>query len=115
VQALELYAPVHRFNLLIRRRKGERQVRLDWHALVKAAEPLLCEAGSGLRGGKKKPRRGNGRGSGDLQRGLEGHLDARRSEEGRRRTASLLDSNIRNEQPIGHPLLKMPDHMRLAS
>jgi hypothetical protein len=48
VQALELYAPVHRFNLLIRRRKGERQVRLDWHALVKAAEPLLCEAGSGL-------------------------------------------------------------------
>ena len=48
VQALELYVPVQRFDLLIRRRKGERQVRLDWHALVKAAEPLLCEAGPGL-------------------------------------------------------------------
>lgn len=47
VQALELYVPVHRFDVLIRRRKGERVIRLDWHPLVKAAEPPLCEAGLG--------------------------------------------------------------------
>ena len=48
VQALDLYVPVQRFEVLIRRRKGERVVRLDWHPLVRAAEPLLCEAGLGL-------------------------------------------------------------------
>jgi hypothetical protein len=48
VQALELYVPVQRFDVLIRRRKGERVVRLDWHPLVKATEPPLCEAGIGL-------------------------------------------------------------------
>ena len=48
VQALDLYVPVQRFDVLIRRRKGERVVRLDWHPLVKAAEPPLCEAGLGL-------------------------------------------------------------------
>lgn len=48
VQALDLYVPVQRFDVLIRRRKGERVVRLDWHPLVKTAEPLLCEAGLGL-------------------------------------------------------------------
>jgi hypothetical protein len=48
VQALELYVPVQRFDVVIRRRKGERRVRLDWHPLVKAAEPPLCEAGPGL-------------------------------------------------------------------
>lgn len=47
VQALDLYVPVQRFDVLIRRRKGERVVRLDWHPLVKAAEPPLCEAGLG--------------------------------------------------------------------
>ena len=47
VQALELYVPVHRLDVLIRRRKGERVIRLDWHPLVKAAEPPLCEAGLG--------------------------------------------------------------------
>jgi hypothetical protein len=47
VQALELYVPVHRLEVLIRRRKGERLIRLDWHPLVKAAEPPLCEAGLG--------------------------------------------------------------------
>ena len=45
VQALELYVPVQRLDVLIRRRKGERVVQLDWHPLVKAAEPPLCEAG----------------------------------------------------------------------
>jgi hypothetical protein len=48
VQALDLYVPVQRFDVLIRRRKGERTVRLDWHPLVKAAELPLCEAGLGL-------------------------------------------------------------------
>jgi hypothetical protein len=48
VQALDLYVPVQCFNVLIRRRKSERTVRLDWHPLVKAAELPLCEAGLGL-------------------------------------------------------------------
>jgi hypothetical protein len=47
VQALELYVPVQCFEALIRRRKGERVIRLDWHPLIKMAEPLLCEAGLG--------------------------------------------------------------------
>lgn len=47
VQALELYVPVQRFDVLIRRRKGERVIQLDWHALIKAAEAPLCEAGLG--------------------------------------------------------------------
>jgi hypothetical protein len=47
VQALELYVPVQRFEVLIRRRKGERVIRLDWHPLVKMAEPPPCEAGLG--------------------------------------------------------------------
>lgn len=47
VQALDLYVPVQRFDVLIRRRKGERLIQLDWHPLVKAAEPPLCEAGFG--------------------------------------------------------------------
>jgi hypothetical protein len=47
IQALDLYVPVHRFDVLIRRRKGERLIQLDWHPLVKAAEPPLCEAGLG--------------------------------------------------------------------
>ena len=40
--------PGSRFDVLIRRREGERAVRLDRHPLVKAAEPPLCEAGVGL-------------------------------------------------------------------
>jgi hypothetical protein len=48
VQALDLYVPVQRFEVLIRRRKGERVVLLDWHPLVRTAEPALCEAGLGL-------------------------------------------------------------------
>jgi hypothetical protein len=47
VQALDLYVPVHRFDVLIRRRKGERLIQLDWHPLIRAAEPPLCEAGLG--------------------------------------------------------------------
>lgn len=48
VQALELYVPVQRFDVLIRRRKGERTIRLDWHPLVRTVERPLCEAGLGL-------------------------------------------------------------------
>jgi hypothetical protein len=48
VQAMELYLPVQRFNVLIRRRKGERLIRLDWHPLARMAEPPPCESGPGL-------------------------------------------------------------------
>jgi len=48
VQALELTVPVQRLEVLIRRRKGERAIRLDWHPWAKAAEAPLCEAGPGI-------------------------------------------------------------------
>jgi hypothetical protein len=48
VQALELYLPVERFDLLVRRRKGERRILLDWHPLVRMAEPPCCDWGLGL-------------------------------------------------------------------
>jgi hypothetical protein len=48
VQALELYMPVQRFDVMIKRRKGERMIQIDWHPLVRAIEPPVCEAGSGL-------------------------------------------------------------------
>jgi hypothetical protein len=47
VQALELYLPVHRLDVLIRRRKGERLIRLDWHPLVRLTEPPPCDWGLG--------------------------------------------------------------------
>lgn len=48
VQALELYVPVQRFDVLIRRRKGERRMRLDWHPLVRMMEPPPCDWGLGI-------------------------------------------------------------------
>ena len=48
VQALDLYVPVQRFDLAIRRRKLERLVQLDWHPLVRLAEPPACDWGLGL-------------------------------------------------------------------
>jgi hypothetical protein len=45
IQALEIYVPVQRFEVLIRRRKGERMIHLDWHPLVRTVEQPLCEAG----------------------------------------------------------------------
>jgi len=48
VQALELYLPVQRVEILIRRRKGERVIRLDWHPSLRALEAPACEAGLGL-------------------------------------------------------------------
>jgi hypothetical protein len=47
-QALELYLPVQRFDVLIRRRRGERSIRLDWHPLVRTAEPAPCDWGLGM-------------------------------------------------------------------
>ncbi|MBV8922160.1 hypothetical protein [Bradyrhizobium sp.] len=48
VQALEIYVPVQRLEVLIRRRKGERIIPLDWHPLARMIERPLCEAGAGL-------------------------------------------------------------------
>jgi hypothetical protein len=48
VQGLILYAPVHRYEALIRRRKGERIVTIDWHPAARTMEPPLCEWGTGL-------------------------------------------------------------------
>lgn len=45
VQTLELFAPVQRMEVLIRRRKGERLIRLDWHPLARMAEPTCCDWG----------------------------------------------------------------------
>jgi hypothetical protein len=48
VQGVILYAPVHRYEVLIRRRKGERVVSIDWHPAARMMEPPLCEWGTGL-------------------------------------------------------------------
>jgi hypothetical protein len=48
VHALDLYLPVQRFDVLIRRRKGERLVQLDWHPLARLAEPPPCDWGLGI-------------------------------------------------------------------
>ncbi|MBV9290295.1 MAG: hypothetical protein JO288_21175 [Hyphomicrobiales bacterium] len=48
IQTLELVVPVQRLEVLIRRRKGERVIHLDWRPLVRSAEPPLCEWGQGL-------------------------------------------------------------------
>ena len=44
-QVLEILSPVHRINLLIKRRKGERKISLDWNPLLRKLEPLPCEWG----------------------------------------------------------------------
>lgn len=44
-QLLEIVSPVQRINLLIKRRKGERKLALDWNPLVRRLEPLPCEWG----------------------------------------------------------------------
>jgi hypothetical protein len=45
VQTLDLAAPVQRLKLLIRRRKGERVVHMDWHPAARRLEPPPCEFG----------------------------------------------------------------------
>jgi hypothetical protein len=48
VQGLAVVAPVHRYDVLIKRRKGERSLALDWHAAARMFEPLPCDWGVGL-------------------------------------------------------------------
>jgi hypothetical protein len=48
IQALEIFVPVQRYEVLIRRRKGERLVRLDWHPAVRLAELPPIDLGLGL-------------------------------------------------------------------
>jgi hypothetical protein len=48
VQALTVFAPVQRYEVLIKRRKGERLVTIDWHPAARLMEPPLCEWGTGL-------------------------------------------------------------------
>ncbi len=47
VQALILLAPVQRHTLVIKRRKGERSVAMDWHAAARRMEPAPCDWGDG--------------------------------------------------------------------
>ena len=52
VQALDLYVPVQRLDVLIRRRKGERMIRLDWHPLVKTGRAAALRGGPRPRAGR---------------------------------------------------------------
>ena len=42
-QTLELLSPVRRIELLVKRRKGERRVALDWNPLARRLDPPPCE------------------------------------------------------------------------
>ena len=48
VQGQTIIAPVQRFEVLVKRRKGERRIFIDWHSALRMLEPLLDEAGLGL-------------------------------------------------------------------
>ena len=48
VQGLELFVPVHRFQVLVNRRKGEKLMRLDWHPAVRLMEPPPSDWGLGI-------------------------------------------------------------------
>lgn len=48
VQALELFAPVQRLEVVIRRRKGERRIQFDWHPSARLAEAPPCDWGPGF-------------------------------------------------------------------
>lgn len=45
VQLLDLAMPVLRFDLLVKRRKGERRFHLDWNPILRDLEPPACEYG----------------------------------------------------------------------
>ena len=47
VQGLTLFAPVYRYNVLIKRRKGERTMQIDWHPAIRMIEPPLSDWGLG--------------------------------------------------------------------
>ncbi len=42
-QLLEFICPVHRVTLVVKRRKGERELSLDWNPLSRMLDPLPCE------------------------------------------------------------------------
>lgn len=44
-QAMEILMPVSRLRLVLKRRKKERQISLDWNSLVRRLDPLPCEWG----------------------------------------------------------------------
>ncbi len=48
VQALVLVAPVQRHEVLIKRRKGERSIAMDWHVAARRMEPAPSDWGIGL-------------------------------------------------------------------
>jgi hypothetical protein len=48
VQGLELFVPVQRFHVLVKRRKGERLMRLDWHPAVRLMEAPPSDWGLGI-------------------------------------------------------------------
>ncbi len=50
VQTLEVIMPVQRFELIIKRRKGERHFHLDWNPLAKKLESAPCEYSYSLEG-----------------------------------------------------------------
>ncbi len=43
VQTLELISQVQRVSLIIKRRKGERKLALDWNPIARQLDPLPCE------------------------------------------------------------------------
>ena len=48
VQGLVLFAPAQRYEVLIKRRKGQRVVAMDWQQAVRMMEPPPCDWGLGL-------------------------------------------------------------------
>jgi hypothetical protein len=48
VQGLIAIAPVQRYRLLVKRRKGEREVCIDWHPAARLLEQPPCDWGLGL-------------------------------------------------------------------
>jgi len=47
VQALMIFAPVQRYEVLIKRRKGERTIAIDWHPAARQMELPPCDWGAG--------------------------------------------------------------------
>ena len=48
-QTLEIICPVQRFTVLLRRRKAERRIELDWNPLARRLETPACACGSAER------------------------------------------------------------------
>jgi hypothetical protein len=47
MQGLTLFAPVRRYEVLIKRRKGERIIHIDWHPAIRMIEQPPCDWGLG--------------------------------------------------------------------